>query len=195
MPESRVYIHPTSEVSPQAEIGLGTKIWHLVHIREGVKIGQNCIIGKNVYIDYDVKIGDKIKIQNSALIYHGAKIEDGVFIGPQACLANDRYPRAITPEGTLKGADEWVVGSTLIRYGASIGAGAIILPDVTIGRFAMVAAGAVVTQDVPDHALAMGIPAQIAGYVCRCGRPMVKQVESYHCSECDWTYFPQEAGA
>ena len=194
MPESQVYIHPTSDVSDKAVIGLGTRIWHLVHVREGAKIGQNCTVGKDVYVDNDVEIGDNVKIQNSALIYHGAKIEDGVFIGPQACLANDQYPRAITPEGTLKGADDWVVGPTLIRYGASIGAGAIILPKVTIGRFAMVAAGAVVAQDVPDHALAMGIPAQIAGYVCRCGRPMVNQGESYHCSECEWTYLPQEAG-
>ncbi|MCJ7568926.1 MAG: N-acetyltransferase [Anaerolineales bacterium] len=195
MPDPVVYIHPSADVSAQTTIGPGTRVWHWVQIREGVTLGNNCIVGKGVYIDFEVEIGDNVKIQNNALIYHGAKIEDGVFIGPQACLTNDRYPRAITPEGTLKGAEDWVVGPTLIRHGASIGAGAIILPDVTIGRFAMVAAGAVVTQDVPDHALAMGIPAQIAGYVCRCGRPMVKQVESYHCSECDWTYLPQEAGA
>jgi acetyltransferase-like isoleucine patch superfamily enzyme len=194
MSEPQVYIHPTSDVSDQAAIGPGTRIWHLVHIREGVKIGQNCIIGKDVYIDYDVEVGDNVKIQNSALIYHGAKIEDGVFIGPQACLANDQYPRAITPEGTLKSADNWVVGPTLIRYGASIGAGAIVLPDVTIGRFAMVAAGSVVTREVPDHALVLGIPAKVVGFVCRCGIRMERKGETYHCRECDWTYLPQEAG-
>lgn len=195
MVEPQVYIHPTSDVSTRASIGMGTKIWHLVHVREGVKIGQNCIVSKGVYIDFDVEIGDNVKIQNSALIYHGVKIEDGVFIGPLACLANDRYPRAITPEGRLRVADDWVVGPTLICYGASIGAGSIVLPDVTIGRFAMVAAGAVVTNDVPDHALVMGIPAQISGHVCRCGRRMIKQRASYQCAQCDWTYLPQEAGA
>jgi len=195
MPDPKVYIHPSADVSAQATVGPGTRVWQWVQIREGVTLGKSCIVGKGVYIDFDVEIGDNVKIQNSALIYHGARIEDGVFIGPQACLANDRHPRAITPEGTLKGADDWVVGPTLIRYGASIGAGAIILPDVTIGRFAMVAAGAVVTQDVPDHALAMGIPTQIEGYACRCGRPMADKGESYYCSECDWTYVPQETGA
>lgn len=192
MPESQVYIHSTSVVSTQAEIGRGTKIWHLVQVREGVKIGQNCIVGKDVYIDFDVEIGDNVKIQNSALIYHGAKIEDGVFIGPQVCLANDCYPRAITPEGKLKETDDWIVGPTLICYGASIGAGSIVLPDVTIGRFAMVAAGAVVTSDVPDHALVVGVPAQIVGYVCRCGKRMERRSTSFYCLDCNWSYRPQE---
>ena len=107
-------------------------------------IGKNCIIGKDVYIDFDVKIGDNVKIQNSALIYHGATIEDGVFIGPQVCLTNDRMPRAITSDGQLKGNDDWVVGPILVKYGASIGAGSLILPNVTIGRFSLVGAGAVV---------------------------------------------------
>lgn len=192
MPQSQVYIHPTSVVSTQAVIGRGTRIWHFVQVREGVKIGQNCIVGKDVYIDFDVEIGDNVKIQNSALIYHGAKIEDGVFIGPQVCLANDRYPRAITPEGRLKENDDWIVGPTLICYGASIGAGSIILPDVTIGRFAMVAAGVVVTSDVPDHALVVGVPAQVVGYVCRCGKRMESRRTSYYCPDCIWSYRPQE---
>ncbi len=195
MPDPEVYIHPSADVSAQTTIGPGTRVWHWVQIREGVTLGKSCIVGKGVYIDFEVEIGDNVKIQNSALIYHGAKIEDGVFIGPQACLANDRYPRAITPEGTLKGAEDWVVGPTLIRYGASIGAGAIILPDVTIGRFAMVAAGSVVTRDVHDHALVLGIPAKVVGFVCRCGIQMEQKGETYHCRECDWTYSPQEAGA
>ncbi len=195
MSEPQVYIHPTSDVSDKAAIGPGTRIWHQAQIREGAKIGQNCIVSKGVYIDYDVEIGDNVKIQNSALIYHGATIEDGVFIGPQACLANDRHPRAITLEGTLKGAEDWVVGSTLIRYGASIGVGATVLPNVTIGRFAMVAAGSVVTRDVPDHALVLGIPAKVVGYVCRCGIRMEQKGETYHCRECDWTYLSQEAEA
>ena len=163
-------IHPSAEVSPQAQIGEGTKIWHQAQVREGAKIGNNCIIGKNVYIDFDVAIGDNVKIQNNASIYHGVTIEDGVFIGPHACLLNDKIPRAITPSGELKRDADWEVGKILVKYGASIGAGAVILPNVTIGRFAMVGAGAVVTKDVPDQRLVVGNPARMVGYVCRCGR-------------------------
>jgi UDP-2-acetamido-3-amino-2,3-dideoxy-glucuronate N-acetyltransferase len=187
-----VTIHPSAEVSPRAQIGFGTRIWHFVQIREGVCIGENCIIGKDVYIDFDVRIGNNVKIQNSALIYHGATIEDGVFIGPQVCLTNDRLPRAITADGHLKGNDDWVVGPILIRYGASIGAGSIVLPNVIIGRFALTAAGAVVTRNVPDHGLVVGNPARFVGYVCHCGRKLKSQNGIWHCSECDWSYQPQE---
>ena len=185
-------IHPTAEVSPKAEIGPGTRIWHFVQIREGVIIGKNCIIGKDVYIDFDVKIGDNVKIQNCALIYHGATIEDGVFIGPQACLTNDRTPRAITPDGQLKGAEDWVVGPILVKYGSSLGAGSVILPDVTIGRFSLVGAGAVVTKNVPDHGLVIGNPARRVGYACRCGRKMENRGNTWYCLVCDWTFVPQE---
>jgi acetyltransferase-like isoleucine patch superfamily enzyme len=187
---TKIMIHPSADVSQDATIGDGTSIWHQVHVREGVVLGQNCIVGKDVYIDFNVKIGDNVKIQNNALIYHGATIEDGVFIGPQACLANDRNPRAITPEGALKGVDDWEVGPTLIKYGASIGAGAIVLPDVTVGKFAMVAAGSVVTRDVPDHVLVAGLPAKYAGFVCRCGRRMIQDGGTYHCRVDNWTYTP-----
>lgn len=168
-----VQIHPTAEVSPQAHIGAGTKIWHQAQVREGARIGQSCIIGKGVYIDFDVVIGNRVKIQNGASIYHGATIEDGVFIGPHACLANDKFPRAITPEGQLKRDTDWEVGKILIQYGASIGAGAIILPGVTVGRFAMVGAGAVVTKDVIAHGLVIGNPARLVGFVCQCGHRLV----------------------
>ena len=163
-------IHPSAEVSPEAQIGEGTNIWHQAQVREGARIGRNCIIGKGVYIDFDVVIGDNVKIQNYASIYHGVTIEDGVFIGPYACLTNDKIPRAITPDGGLKSDADWEVGKIRVKYGASIGAGAVILPNVTIGRFAMVGAGAVVTKDVPDHGLVMGNPARLVGYVCKCGR-------------------------
>lgn len=185
--------HVTAEVSPKAQIGEGTRIWHQAQVREGVVIGKNCIVGKNVYIDFGVQIGDNVKIQNNALLYHGLTVEDGVFIGPAACLTNDVYPRAITPEGALKGNDDWEVGPIILRYGASIGAGAIILPNVTVGRFAIVAAGAVVTRSVPDHTLVMGVPARPAGYVCRCGRPMQENSDGWYCALCDWTYQPLEA--
>ena len=165
-----VHIHPTAEVSPLATIGGGTRIWHQAQVREGARIGQSCIIGKGVYIDLDVVIGNRVKIQNGASVYHGATIEDGVFIGPHACLTNDRLPRAITPDGELKRDADWEVGKTLVCYGASIGAGAILLPGVTVGRFALVGAGAVVTRDVAAQALVVGNPARPVGFVCVCGQ-------------------------
>lgn len=192
MAGNNINIHPSAEVSSNAKIGSGTRVWHLVQIREGVVIGENCIIGKDVYIDFDVKIGNNVKVQNSALLYHGATIEDGVFIGPQVCLTNDRMPRAITSDGQLKGNDDWMVGPILIKYGASIGAGSLILPDVTVGRFALVGAGAVVTRNVPDHGLVVGNPARLVGYVCHCGRKMERKDNAWYCSVSDWTFEPQE---
>lgn len=192
MINENISIHSTAEVSPRAQIGSGTRVWHFVQIREGAKVGKNCIIGKDVYIDFDVKIGDNVKIQNGALVYHGASLEDGVFVGPQACLTNDRNPRAITSDGQLKGNDDWVVGPILVKYGASLGAGSLILPNVTVGRFSLVGAGAVVTRDVPDHGLVVGNPARLVGYVCHCGRKMEQKEKSWHCSFCDWTYEPKE---
>jgi UDP-2-acetamido-3-amino-2,3-dideoxy-glucuronate N-acetyltransferase len=188
-------IHPTAEVSSQAQIGAGTRVWNYAQIREDAVIGENCIIGKNVYIDFGVRIGDNVKIQNNVLVYHGLTIEDGVFLGPQACLTNDRFPRAITPDGQLKGADDWEVSSTLIRYGASIGASATVLAGLTIGRFAMVGAGAVVTHSVPDHGLVLGVPARLVGYVCRCGRPMEQMQAVWQCNACGWSFRPPAEGA
>jgi UDP-2-acetamido-3-amino-2,3-dideoxy-glucuronate N-acetyltransferase len=185
-------IHATAEVSPKAQIGSGTRVWHLVQIREGVVIGQNCIIGKDVYIDFDVKIGNNVKIQNSALVYHGVSLEDGVFVGPQVCFTNDKMPRAITSDGRLKGNDDWIVGPILVKYGASVGAASVVLPGVTIGRFALVGSGAVVTRNVPDHGLVVGNPARLVGYVCHCGRKLEKLDNAWHCSACDWTFEPQE---
>jgi acetyltransferase-like isoleucine patch superfamily enzyme len=163
-------IHPTADVSPQAEVGPGTRIWHQAQVRERARIGTNCIVGKGVYIDFGVHIGDNVKIQNGVFVYHGVTIEDGVFVGPRVCFTNDMFPRAITPDGMLKSDADWEVGTILIRYGAALGAGAIILPNVTVGRFALVGAGAVVTRDVPDQGLVLGNPARLAGFVCRCGR-------------------------
>jgi acetyltransferase-like isoleucine patch superfamily enzyme len=163
-------IHPTAEVSPSAAIGRGTRIWHQAQVREHAQIGQNCIVGKGVYIDFGVVIGDNVKLQNGAFVYHGVTIEDGVFVGPRVCFTNDRLPRAITPAGALKTDADWEVGHTIVRYGASIGAGAIVLPDIAIGRFAMIGAGAVVTHNVPDQGLVLGNPARLVGFACHCGR-------------------------
>ncbi len=168
-------IHETAEVSPRASLGAGTRVWHQAQIREGVRVGEECIIGKGVYLDFGVIVGHRVKIQNYACVYHGAEIDDGVFIGPHVCITNDKYPRAITPEGALKGADDWEVGRVHVREGASLGASSVLLPGVTIGRFALVGAGSVVTVDVPDHGLVQGNPARLRAFVCFCGHHLVPQ--------------------
>ena len=179
------YVHPTAELSPKASIGNGTRIWHQAQVREGARIGADCILGKGVYVDFAVVIGNMVKIQNYASVFHGAMIEDGVFVGPYACLTNDKRPRAITPDGVLKRDEDWEQGFIRIRYGASIGAGAIILPDVTIGRFAMVGAGALVAHDVPSHGLVVGTPASLIGYVCECGQRLTQDHSgSWFCQIC-----------
>ncbi|MDL1896422.1 N-acetyltransferase [Anaerolineae bacterium CFX7] len=166
---SETFIHPTAVVSERAVIGDGAKIWMSVQIREDVVIGRNCIIGRNVYIENGVTLGDNCKVQNNALLYHEAVLEDGVFIGPGVILTNDKVPRAVNVDGTLKSADDWRAGRIFIGRGASIGAGSVILTDLAIGAWAMVAAGSVVTRNVPAHALVVGAPARLVGYVCKCG--------------------------
>lgn len=170
MTKADYYVHPTAEVAPEAEVGAGTRIWRQAHVRERARIGAECNIGKGVYIDCHVQIGSRVKIQNHTSIFEGVTIEDGVFIGPHVCFTNDLYPRAITPDGRLKSADDWEITKTVVRYGASVGAGAVVRCGVTIGTFALVGAGAVVTNDVAPYSLVFGNPARPHGYVCRCAR-------------------------
>jgi UDP-2-acetamido-3-amino-2,3-dideoxy-glucuronate N-acetyltransferase len=188
MEDTQIRVHETADVSPGAQIGRGTSIWNQARVREGAVMGQGCILGTGAYVDCDVVVGSNVKIQNGALLYRGATLEDGVFIGPGACLTNDVYPRAVNPDGTIKTEEDWTVGPILIRYGASIGAGAIVLPGVTVGRFALVAAGSVVSRDVPDHGLVMGVPARLTGHVCRCAHRLVRQGYTWRCPSCGRLY-------
>lgn len=168
MTRAPVSIHPSAEVSTEAHSGESTRIWKQVHVREYAHIRENCTIGKGVYIDAHVIIGSNVKIQNHVSIFEGVTLEDGVFIGPHAFFTNHLYPRAITPDGHLKSADDWTITPTLVKHGASIGAGTIIVCGVTIGSSALIGAGSVVTRDVPPHRLVYGNPTHQHGYVCRC---------------------------
>jgi acetyltransferase-like isoleucine patch superfamily enzyme len=163
------YVHPSAFVAEDATLGSGTKVWHMAQVRERASIGAECILGKGAYVGEGVRLGNRVKVQNGVSIYSGATVEDGVFIGPHVCFTNDRYPRAINADGSLKTSDDWEIGRILVREGASLGAACVLIAGVTVGRWAMVAAGAVVSHDVPDFGLVAGNPARRIGSVCVCG--------------------------
>jgi UDP-2-acetamido-3-amino-2,3-dideoxy-glucuronate N-acetyltransferase len=174
------FVHDTASVENGVTIGAGTRIWHQAQVRTRATIGARCIIGKGVFIDFDVVIGDDCKIQNYACVYHGVSLGRGVFVGPHAVFTNDMRPRATSPDFKPLGDGEWEVGTIAVGDGASIGANSTILPDVSIGSWAMVAAAAVVTKDVAPYALFIGAPARWAGWLCRCGR----RVDGPNCTAC-----------
>lgn len=180
-----VRIHPTAEVSPQARVGAGTVIWNNAQVREDAVIGLNCSLGKDVYIDVGVHVGSGVKIQNGVSVFRGVTVDDDVFLGPHMTFTNDVRPRAFN--------DDWKVVPTRVRKGASIGANATVLCGVTIGEYAFVAAGSLVSRDVPAHVLVRGNPARAVGYVCRCGHkvadlPAGEMIEdlrgTFTCTQC-----------
>jgi UDP-2-acetamido-3-amino-2,3-dideoxy-glucuronate N-acetyltransferase len=177
------YIADTADVSPDASVGDGSKVWHLAQVRENARLGENCIVGRGAYVGSGVEVGANSKIQNYALVYEPAVLGEGVFIGPAVVLTNDTYPRSITPEGDLKSAHDWVPVGVTVERGAAIGARAVCVAPVTIGAWATVAAGAVVTRDVPPYALVAGVPAKRIGWVGRAGQPLKNDGGRWVCPE------------
>ena len=173
------FVHESSYVDENVEIGEGTKIWFFCHIQKGAKIGKRCSLGQNVNISNNVKIGDGVKIQNNVAVYEGVEIEDDVFCGPSCVFTNDLTPRAKYPKGHEN------YKKTLIRRGASIGANATVVCGHTVGKWALIGAGAVVASDVPNHALMLGVPAKRKGWVCECGSILTTDHE---CTVCGRKY-------
>lgn len=176
---SQVFIHNSSYIDEDVQIGEGTKIWHFCHVQSGAKIGKNCMLGQNVNIGTDVQIGNGVKIQNNVSVYEGVELEDDVFCGPSMVFTNDSTPRAKYPKGKQG------YKKTLVKRGATIGANATILCGHVIGQWALVAAGAVVAEDVPDYALVAGVPAKVVGWVCQCGAKLPK---TFQCLNCNRVY-------
>jgi acetyltransferase-like isoleucine patch superfamily enzyme len=174
-------LDPAAEVSDDAVIGEDTVVWGLAQVREGAVLGRECVIGRGAYIGAGVQLGDRVKVQNLAQVYEPAAVEDGVFIGPAAVLTNEEYPRAIRPDGSRVDASHWEPVGVTLREGCSVGARAVCVAPVVVGRWAMVGAGAVVVHDVPDFALVAGTPARRIGWVGPAGRRLVDEGGQWRC--------------
>lgn len=170
------FVHETSVIDENVQIGANTKIWHFCHIQSGAVIGQNCSFGQNVYIAGNVKIGSGVKVQNNVSIYEGVELEDGVFCGPSMVFTNDLTPRARFPKGPAG------YKKTIVRHDATIGANATIVCGHELGAYCTIAAGAVVTRDVPPHALMAGVPARQVGWVCECGQVLDQGLSCRDCA-------------
>lgn len=191
---TRPRIEATADVDQRAYIGSQTVVWHLAQVREDAVVGESCVIGRGAYVDAGVTIGARVKIQNYALVYAPATVGDGAFIGPAAVLTNDRYPRAVAGDGTLRGLDDWEALGVRVGDGASIGARAVVLAGVSIGRWALVAAGSVVTRDVPAHGLVVGNPARQRGWVGHHGVPLVAADGGWRCPVTGEEFVERDAG-
>jgi acetyltransferase-like isoleucine patch superfamily enzyme len=181
-------VKDTAQVADSATLGDGTTVWELAQVREDAVLGTGCIIGRGAYVGTGVKIGDNVKLQNYALVYEPAVLGDGVFIGPAAVLTNDEFPRSVDPDGNLKRGSDWHAVAVTVGDGASIGARAVCVAPVTIGRWSLVAAGAVVTRDVPDYALVAGVPARRIGWVGEAGVRLVDDGGQWRCPQTGATY-------
>lgn len=179
------FIHPTSIVDEDVEIGEGTKVWHFCHIQSGARIGRNCSFGQNVNVSNHVNIGNGVKVQNNVSLYEGVELEDYVFCGPSCVFTNDLTPRAKYPKGHAG------YRKTLVKEGASIGANATIVCGHNIGKWALIGAGAVVTSNVPAHAVMLGVPARQKGWVCECGELLE---ENLICRQCGRQYRKTDYG-
>lgn len=185
------YAHETACIDDGAQIGSGTKVWHFCHISEKAIIGERCVLGQNVFVANNVRIGNNVKIQNNVAVYEGVTLEDDVFCGPSMVFTNVKTPRAAVVRNTAEH-----FGKTLVRQGASIGANATVICGATLGRFSFVAAGAVITKDVPDHALMAGVPARQIGWACTCGNVLDKQNDKeFLCPECASRFQLEKKGA
>lgn len=175
VPRMNLHIEMTADVDDSAELGGGTRVWHLAQIREDAVIGRNCTIGRGAYIGRGVRVGDNVKIQNYALVYEPAILADGTFIGPAAVLTNDPRPRAIKPDGSPKRSGDWQPTGVQVEEGASIGAQAVCVAPVKIGRWSLVAAGAVVVAEVSDFTLVAGNPARVVGWIGKTGERLIPE--------------------
>jgi UDP-2-acetamido-3-amino-2,3-dideoxy-glucuronate N-acetyltransferase len=182
---SEYFVHESSYIDKDVSIGKGTKIWHFCHVQSGARIGEGCSLGQNVNVSNHVRIGNGVKIQNNVSVYEGVEIEDDVFCGPSMVFTNDLTPRAKFPKGAAN------YKKTLLKQGASIGANATIVCGHTVGSWSMIAAGTVVTKDVPDYALMAGVPAKQIGWVCQCGERLA---DSLVCEKCNRRYVKIESG-
>jgi acetyltransferase-like isoleucine patch superfamily enzyme len=171
-PPAETRIHATAEVEPGARVGPGSVVWQYAHVRHSAIVGAECTLGRGVFVDEDVVLGARVKVQNYALLYRPARIGSGVFVGPGVVLTNDRNPRAVTAAGDRKDVDDWTALGTVLEDGCSLGARTVVLPGIRVGCWAMVAAGSVVTRDVPPFALVAGVPAHPRGWVGRAGHPL-----------------------
>ncbi|MCR8943915.1 N-acetyltransferase [Streptomyces sp. OUCMDZ-4982] len=189
-------VQPTAQVDESAEIGAGSSVWELAQIREGAKLGEGCVVGRGAYVGCGVRIGNNVKLQNYALVYEPAELADGVFVGPAVVLTNDHNPRSVDPDGRQKRGGDWQAVGVQVAEGASLGARSVCVAPVRIGRWAMVAAGAVVTRDVPDFALVVGVPARRIGWVGRSGERLTAREGEPGVWECpqDGTVYEEEDG-